>query len=184
MDSHLISAGGKSEIFIWRLEAGNLRQLFNTRMKENYRLLNVRFISVKPCIRFLVSYSDGRLMIYEINQALDLKKHSVLPNSINGDGIMVKISCASLDDSFVCGAISSTGILHIWSFSDLINLKDHRTIEVEKCGLSALSIHSENEFLYVGVGSESGTITIFQGDKDWKFTKSINCWHSATCTGF
>ncbi|VDK79425.1 unnamed protein product [Onchocerca ochengi] len=182
MDSYLISAGGKSEIFIWHLVAGNLRQLFNTRVKENYRLLSVRFISVNPCIRFLISYSDGRLMIYEISQALGLKKHSVLPNSMNGDGIMIKISCASLDDSFVCCAISSTGILHIWSFSELIDLKDHRTIEVEKCGLSALSIHSENELMYVGVGSESGTITIFQVDKNWKFMKSINCWHSATCT--
>ncbi|KAM3728165.1 Soluble guanylate cyclase gcy-35 [Dirofilaria immitis] len=181
MNTYLISAGGKSEIFIWRLEAGNLRQLFNTRMEESYRLLSVQFMSVNPHIRFLVSRSDGRLMIYEISQTLDLKKHSVLSESFGGNGIMIKISCASFDDGFVCVAISSIGILHIWSFSELIDLKDHRTIEVEKCGLSALSIYIENEFLYIGVGSESGTISIFQVEKNWKFTKSINCWHSATC---
>lgn len=75
---------------------------------------------------------------------MDSKKHSVLFESISDDGIMVKVSCASLNDSFVCGAISSTGILHIWSFSELFDVKDHRRVEVEKCGLSALSMYREN----------------------------------------
>ncbi|MCP9263246.1 hypothetical protein DINM_006583 [Dirofilaria immitis] len=156
MNTYLISAGGKSEIFIWRLEAGNLRQLFNTRMEESYRLLSVQFMSVNPHIRFL-----------DLRNKSDFgfEKHSVLSESFGGNGIMIKISCASFDDGFVCVAISSIGILHIWSFSELIDLKDHRTIEVEKCGLSALSIYIENEFLYIGVGSESGTISIFQVEK-------------------
>lgn len=84
MDPYLISVGGKSEIFIWLLEAGTfhfvficliiyqikwkhyfagkLQQLFYIRMKGSYRLLSVRFISVNPQIRFLVSCSDGRFM--------------------------------------------------------------------------------------------------------------------------
>uniref|UniRef100_A0A1I7VPY4 tRNA (34-2'-O)-methyltransferase regulator WDR6 n=1 Tax=Loa loa TaxID=7209 RepID=A0A1I7VPY4_LOALO len=182
MNSCLISVGGKSEIFIWHLEAGNLQQLFNTRMQGNCRLLSVRFISVSPHIRFLISCSDGRLMIYELSRTLDAKKPSVLFESINGDGIMVKVSCVSLNDSFVCGAVSSAGILHIWNFSELVDIKDHKRIEVEKCGLSALSMYNENELLYVGVGSESGTISIFQVKKNWEFVKSVNRWHGATCT--
>ncbi|CAG9537380.1 unnamed protein product [Cercopithifilaria johnstoni] len=182
MDLYLISVGGKSEIFIWHLEAGNLQQFFNTRIKRDCRLLSARFISVSPCIRFLVSCSDGRLMIYELSRALDSKKHSVLFESISGDGIMVKVSCASLSDSFLCSAISSTGILYIWNFSELVDVKDQRRIEVEKCGLSALSMYNENELLYVGVGSESGTINVFQIEKNWEFVKSVNYWHGATCT--
>ncbi|KAK6113230.1 WD domain G-beta repeat family protein [Brugia pahangi] len=182
MSPYLISVGGKSEIFIWRLEAGNLQQLFNTRMKRDCRLLSVQFVSVSPYIRFVVSCSDGRLMIYELSKALDSKKQTVLFESFGGDGIMVKVSCASLNEIALCGAVSSTGMLHIWSLSELVDVKDHRRIEVEKCGLSALSMYSEDELLYVGVGSESGTVSIFQFEKNWKFVKSINCWHSATCT--
>nr|CDP93386.1 Bm6789, isoform c [Brugia malayi] len=182
MSPYLISVGGKSEIFIWRLEAGNLQQLFNTRMKGDCRLLSVQFVSVSPYIRFVVSCSDGRLMIYELSKVLDSKKQTVLFESFGGDGIMVKVSCASLNEIALCGAVSSTGMLHIWSLSELVDVKDHRRIEVEKCGLSALSMYSEDELLYVGVGSESGTVSIFQFEKNWKFVKSINCWHSATCT--
>ncbi|KAL3990826.1 hypothetical protein ACH3XW_33380 [Acanthocheilonema viteae] len=182
IDRYLISVGGKSEIFIWCLKAGNLQQLFNTRIKRDCRLLSAQFISVNPCIRFLVSCSDGRLMIYELSRTLDSKKHLVLFESINDDGIMVKVSCASLNDSFLCGAISSTGILYIWNFSESVDVNDQRRIEVEKCGLSALDMCSENELLYVGVGSESGAINIFQIKKNWELVKSVNCWHGATCT--
>ncbi|VDK77009.1 unnamed protein product [Litomosoides sigmodontis] len=183
MDSYFISVGGKSEIFIWRLEDGNLRQVFNIRMKTDCRLLSARFISVSPCIRFLVSCSSGRLMIYELSKDLDSKKYSVLFESISDDGIVVKVSCTctSSNDSFVCGAISSTGLLHLWNFSEFIDVKSRKTIEVEKCGLSALSMYSENEVLYVGVGSDSGTITMFQIDKNWELVKSVNWWHGAMC---
>uniref|UniRef100_A0A915PMQ4 tRNA (34-2'-O)-methyltransferase regulator WDR6 n=1 Tax=Setaria digitata TaxID=48799 RepID=A0A915PMQ4_9BILA len=73
------------------------------------------------------------------------------------------------------------GILHIWSFSESVEQKRHEMIEVEKCGLSALAMYNEND-LYIGVGSESGAVTILQIKKNWNFMKSINCWHSATCT--
>nr|CDP93388.1 Bm6789, isoform g [Brugia malayi] len=145
MSPYLISVGGKSEIFIWRLEAGNLQQLFNTRMKGDCRLLSVQFVSVSPYIRFVVSCSDGRLMIYELSKVLDSKKQTVLFESFGGDGIMVKVSCASLNEIALCGAVSSTGMLHIWSLSELVDVKDHRRIEVEKCGLSALSMYSEDD---------------------------------------
>lgn len=67
---------------------------------------------------------------------------------------MVKVSCVSSSDGFLCGAISSTGILHIWNFSELVDVKDQRRMEVEKCGLSALNMYIENGTIILNFGFE------------------------------
>lgn len=79
---------------------------------------------------------------------VDSKKYSLLFESVNCNGIMAKASCCTLNNGFICCAVSSTGILHLWRFSESVDVKAHKTIEVEKCGLSALSMYCENGNLF------------------------------------
>ncbi|VDN07505.1 unnamed protein product [Thelazia callipaeda] len=184
MDLYLISAGGKSEIFIFILDGENLQQLLKMRLDVDCRLLSICFITVSPYIRFLVSGSDGRLLIYELSKTLDVQKFIVLLGTTDDVGIMTKVSCASLSDSIICSAISSTGKLLIWNFSELLEEKCTKTFDVEQCGLSALDMYTEDGILYVAVGSESGRIFFYEARKNLMSTKCMNHWHSATCTAF
>ncbi|VDN17881.1 unnamed protein product [Gongylonema pulchrum] len=146
----------------------NLRQVFNMRLKGDCRLLSIQLLAVTPCIQFITT------------------KHCVpLLDPLTNPGIITKIAIGSVNTpvrttSFA--AVSTAGLLYLWeNVNDFDRSPD--IIEVEKCGLSALDIYTKDGILYVGIGSESGSVTVFQTEKKQKFTKCTNRWHSATCTG-
>ncbi|VDK30347.1 unnamed protein product [Gongylonema pulchrum] len=183
--NYLISAGGKSEIFIFHLHAGNLRQVFNMRLKGDCRLLSIQLLAVTPCIQFIVSSSDGRLLFYSLTDDLKATEHCVaLIDPLTNPGIITKIATSSVNSPvpiISCAAISTAGLFYLWENVNDFD-KNPDIIEVEKCGLSALDIYAKDGMLYVGIGSESGSITVFQMEDKQKFKKCTNRWHSATCT--
>ncbi|KHN85415.1 hypothetical protein Tcan_05838 [Toxocara canis] len=181
LDGFLLSAGGKSQLFLWRYGNGELMLLFTLRMKGDARLVSVQLVETSPRFTFLVAASDSRLAWYILKKDLSGVDSCIsLTSALCGTPMMTKVTSHNFEGIHSVYAVSTSGALIIWP--DIEIPTKFKVMEIEKAGLSALDVLQWSDHAVVVAGSESGRISAARVRPAEQIVFAHFDWHGATCT--
>uniref|UniRef100_F1KS62 tRNA (34-2'-O)-methyltransferase regulator WDR6 n=1 Tax=Ascaris suum TaxID=6253 RepID=F1KS62_ASCSU len=181
LDNFLISAGGKSQLFIWQYLSGELLQVFALRLCGDARLISVKLVQVSPHFEFVVAASDSRLEWYRLKKDLSgIDRRISLTSALSEHSVTTKVAFAHLKGIYSLYAVSTSGTLSIWI--DIEKPNESRVFPVEKAGLSALDVLQRDDYTMVVVGSESGRLSAAKIHPGEETVFDYVDWHGATCT--
>lgn len=132
---HALLSVGCYGIYSMRKSKNNVYGL--TISNIHWSSANAKPVSSELLFRFYSLSSDAK----------DVTRSLILLDPSSDYGIITKISCAFDTHKLkliACAAVSTTGTLHLWKNFVSCDKNDVHVTEVEKCGLSALDICSEN----------------------------------------
>uniref|UniRef100_A0A915C9W0 tRNA (34-2'-O)-methyltransferase regulator WDR6 n=1 Tax=Parascaris univalens TaxID=6257 RepID=A0A915C9W0_PARUN len=181
LDNFLVSAGGKSQLFIWRYLNGELLQVFALRLCGDARLVSVKLVQVSPHFEFVVAASDSRLEWYRLKKDLSgIDRRISLTSTLSEHSITTKVAFAHLKGIYSLYAISTSGTLSVWI--DIEKPNESRVFQVEKAGLSALDVLQRDDYTIIAIGSESGRLSAAKIQPGEETVFHHVDWHGATCT--